>query len=310
MAIELQYVPKHRNGIGILLGQVQLVHKLHRRKEGVLALLRRGRMRRYARYHHVRAVIRRAYIICKVRIIKLCHSSFHFIRAYGDENFRLAGYGVGYRACLYAHGGSVFLAIGAVVYHLFGIYQRIACIGREAHIRRLLHLIIMMQAAHAAFFVAAQYQPYAALGLNSACLYRRQSEQRRKRGAFIVHGAAAVQAAVVNFRSIGRICPAFAFGHHVKMRQYAQLLLARAVVHRAAVAVKVFHFKAHLLGGIQRVLQALRRALAKGCAFPCAAIVAHRVYPNALLKLLHQLVLMLIYPFVRKNAHIKTSLEF
>ena len=102
----------------------------------------------------------------------------------------------------------------------------------------------MIHAAPARFFIRAENDSDTAAHGNAGCLDCGKCINRTHGGTFVVHCASAVNPAVRNFRSIGRMNPAFALGNNVNMRNNAEHLFSAAVVYAARVAVKIRGFKA------------------------------------------------------------------
>ena len=122
----------------------------------------------------------------------------------------------------------------------------------------------MAHVVHARLLVAAPDEAHAVGEGNARVAHGAHGVQGDQRRALVVHGAAAVDLAVLNLRAPGILRPAVAGGNHVQMAQNAQRLFAAAHGHVAGEAVHVPGLEAVLARGLQRQIQHLAVGLAEG----------------------------------------------
>ena len=201
------------------------------------------------------------------------------------------------------YGGIKLLFVFRAEYHLFAVHNGVFGIWREGERGRLGNLIIMLQAAHAAFLVAAQNKPYAAPERYAAFLYGLHGVQRRKRGALVVHGAAGIKLAVVYFAAVGGIRPARALRHNVQMAYNAKLLITACHIYRAAVAVVIHGIKPKRLAAPKRIVKRFSYHRPKRRTFACMLGILYARYAQVRPKRLYQFFLMIVYPFVNSAIH-------
>ena len=117
----------------------------------------------------------------------------------------------------------------------------------------------MLHIVHALFLVGAAYHANTVITQGQTAFFdgieRIEGSDER---TLIVHGAASVDAVVVDLAAEGRISPAVTLGNDVQVGKNADLLAAGAVLNIADLIVNVYHrFKAQLFAQIHGILQCL-----------------------------------------------------
>lgn len=105
-----------------------------------------------------------------------------------------------------------------------------------------------------------------------ACVFeRRERIDRSDHRAFVIHCAAAVDAAVFDLAREGfGLSPAVARGHNVQMAEDGDHLLALAVFAPADMVIHVMGAEAQTLAQRERLVQAARNLAPVGARFPRA----------------------------------------
>ena len=164
-------------------------------------------------------------------------------------------------------GLGVLGAVGFVDQTLFAVNDGILSIGGEAHGGGFTPVGgIILHIGAAGFLVETEENTDAALQGQTAFFQGLQGVQSCHGGTLIVHGAAAIDAAVHDAAFIRRHSPAFAFGNHVQMAQNGNHLVAFAVFSPAHLIIHVIGAETQRLRQLQHVFQALLDGFAIGVA--------------------------------------------
>ena len=243
----------------------QLREHSHQHLRRVLALLRGGSVRRNAGHDDLRVAVDELGFNRTVLILHMegvgsrlapvaCDDSRR--RTRNDVRARTAGDGkqarVGHRR-VELEGGDALL----------GVDQREVGVRRKAHVRQTDLLLVVVQILHAALLVAAEDQAALAAQRNARVHNRLHGEHRRYARALIVAGAAANETTVDDLAAVGIIVPAVTLGHHVKVGQHGDGLLALADLRIAAVAVEVARVHATARQVLKRHVKRLAYGIAK-----------------------------------------------
>ena len=185
---------------------------------------------------------------------------------------------------------------------LFGVDHGIFAVGSERERRLLAMLLVVVHAAPAGFLIRAENYPDAAAEGYARLLYRGKRVYRGERGALVVKSSPAVQYAVLYDRAVGRMLPARAFGNDVQMADYAEHLLAFAMLNAADIALHVGRPESQALGCPQRVVQRVGYVLAERRTLDRGSLRAGNA--NVLLKGRDQLVTVALDYRINDFVHV------
>ena len=175
---------------------------------------------------------------------KFCRIKF-FIRQVLKFHYRFLRNGIYRNAGFHGKEGSFsrsLLSECAVHSPFFNVDNREFRIRREAHLPRLLSLIVIFEVSRSAFLIGSHDKPNALLQRIAQLLYGTHSIQRRKYRSLVVTDSSSIKDAVL-FKGFERPChlPALSGRHDVEMSENIQAMRQfRRKVGRSDIIIPIF----------------------------------------------------------------------